>query len=83
MLLVAKIQRLLESKLTARELGEVTLSFYVFPEDWDIGSKSGSAAAILYPDSVRAKKASQLVKRCVDIAGSLCCDRSGIARCFC
>jgi exopolysaccharide biosynthesis polyprenyl glycosylphosphotransferase len=71
-LLVAKIQRLLESKLSARELGEVKLSFYVFPEDWDIGSKSGSAVAILYPDSVRSRKASHLVKRCVDIAGSLC-----------
>ena len=52
-------------------MGQITFSFYVFPEDWDKGSKSGSAAAVLYPDSARAKKASQVMKRCLDIAGSL------------
>lgn len=74
--LVIKIDRLLSSKLTAHQVGQITLSFYVFPEDWDKGSKNGgrkngSAAAILYQDSVRAKKGSQVIKRCVDIAGSL------------
>jgi lipopolysaccharide/colanic/teichoic acid biosynthesis glycosyltransferase len=69
--LVAKINGLLSSKLTAHQVGQITLSFYVFPEDWDKGSKNGSARAILYQDSARAKKASRVMKRCLDIAGSL------------
>jgi exopolysaccharide biosynthesis polyprenyl glycosylphosphotransferase len=69
--LVTKIRRLLSTKLSAHQMALITLSFYVFPEDWDKGSRDGSTAAALYPDSVRAKKASQLVKRCVDIGGSL------------
>src|SRR5579872_5873492 len=32
--LVTKIRRLLSSKLTAHQVGQITLSFYVFPEDW-------------------------------------------------
>jgi exopolysaccharide biosynthesis polyprenyl glycosylphosphotransferase len=70
--LVTKMQQLLSSKLTASEVGEVALSFYVFPEDWDKGNKNGSATATLYPDSERSKKAAQIVKRCVDVTGSLC-----------
>ena len=60
--LVTKIERLLSCKLTAHQVGKITLSFYVFPEDWDKGSKSGSAAAVLYQDSARAKKPSRVHK---------------------
>jgi exopolysaccharide biosynthesis polyprenyl glycosylphosphotransferase len=69
--LVNKIQCLLSTKLSAHQMAQVTLSAYVFPEDWDRGGKNRSATAILYPDSARARKASQLSKRCVDMAGSL------------
>jgi exopolysaccharide biosynthesis polyprenyl glycosylphosphotransferase len=69
--LVAKIHHLLSSKLTSHQMEQITLSFYVFPEDWDRGSKDRSTAAILYPDSVRAKRASQVLKRCLDVGGSL------------
>jgi lipopolysaccharide/colanic/teichoic acid biosynthesis glycosyltransferase len=69
--LVTKIHGLLSSKLTEHQMEQITLSFYVYPEDWDKGSKSGSADAILYQDSARAKKASQVMKRCLDITGSL------------
>jgi lipopolysaccharide/colanic/teichoic acid biosynthesis glycosyltransferase len=69
--LVTKIHLVLSSKLTAHQMGQITLSSYVFPEDWDKGSKNGSATAILYQDSARAKKPSQVMKRCVDITGGL------------
>jgi exopolysaccharide biosynthesis polyprenyl glycosylphosphotransferase len=69
--LAAKVHRLLSCKLTAHQMRQITVSYYVFPEDWDRGSQDRSAAAILYQDSARAKKASQVMKRCVDIAGSL------------
>jgi exopolysaccharide biosynthesis polyprenyl glycosylphosphotransferase len=70
--LVAKIRSMLSDKLSASQIGQITFSFYVFPEDWDKASKDGSSTAILYQDSVRAKKAAQVMKRCVDITGSLC-----------
>lgn len=69
--LAGKIRSLLSDKLTAPQVAQVALSYYVFPEDWDGGAKKGSSAAILYQDSARAKKTSQLVKRCVDVTGSL------------
>ncbi len=40
--LVTKVHHLLSSKLTTHRVGQITLSFYVFPEDWDKGSKNGS-----------------------------------------
>jgi len=68
-----QIDRLLSSKLTAHQVGQITLSFYVLSrglgqKEVKTGDvKNGSAAAILYQDSVRAKKGSQVIKRCVDI----------------
>jgi lipopolysaccharide/colanic/teichoic acid biosynthesis glycosyltransferase len=67
--LVAKFRRLLESKLTAHQVSQIDLTFYLFPEDWD--KECNSMPAVLYPDSVRSRRPSQLVKRCIDIAGSL------------
>jgi lipopolysaccharide/colanic/teichoic acid biosynthesis glycosyltransferase len=67
--LVAKINGLLASKLNAHQVSQVRLSVYVFPEDWD--KKNSTAKAVLYPDSVRAKRPAQFAKRCIDIAGSL------------
>lgn len=69
--LAAKVNTLLSSKLSAAQMGQIALTFYVFPEDWAKGSKDGSSAATLYPDSQRARKASQFAKRCVDVTGSL------------
>ena len=67
--LLEKIRGLLEGTLSPRQAGQVRLSFYVFPEDWD--KNQGTEEAVLYPDSTRSRKASQLAKRLVDVAGSL------------
>jgi lipopolysaccharide/colanic/teichoic acid biosynthesis glycosyltransferase len=67
--LIAKIGGLLASKLTADQIGQIDLSYYLFPEDWD--KETGSARAVLYPDTPRSVRSSQLAKRCLDIAGSL------------
>jgi len=67
--LVGKIRDLLTKHLTGHQASQIHLSCYVFPEDWD--KSTGSAKAVLYPDSTRARRSSQLVKRCIDIGGSL------------
>jgi lipopolysaccharide/colanic/teichoic acid biosynthesis glycosyltransferase len=64
-----KIRLLLESKLSADEVGRIGLSFYVFPEDWNKDSES--AEAVLYRDSARERRSAQGAKRLLDISGSL------------
>ena len=64
-----KVLFLLESKLSADEIGRIGLSFYVFPEDWN---KDGeSAEAVLYQDSARGRRSAQAAKRLLDISGSM------------
>jgi lipopolysaccharide/colanic/teichoic acid biosynthesis glycosyltransferase len=64
-----KVHLLLESKLSADEVGRIGLSFYVFPEDWN--KESDSAEAVLYQDSARERRSAQAAKRLLDIGGSL------------
>jgi len=64
--LARKVRQLLAGKLSADEVAQVELSYYVFPDDWD---KGGSIA--LYPTALRSRRAEQIVKRCIDIGGSL------------
>lgn len=67
--LVGKVRALLESKLGVRQSSQVRFSFYLFPDDWDKENKP--ATGVLYPDSVRGRRAAQIVKRFIDISGSL------------
>lgn len=67
--LLDKVRLLLESKLSAEEVGRIWLSFYVFPEDWN--KESDSDEAVLYQDSARERRPAQAAKRLLDIAGSL------------
>jgi lipopolysaccharide/colanic/teichoic acid biosynthesis glycosyltransferase len=66
--LVTKIRSLLSEKLNGDQIGEIKFSFFVFPQDWDKEIRSSSAAT-LYPGN--DKKLSHLMKRAMDIAGSL------------
>jgi len=66
--LTKKIRGLLGGKLTPQQAARFQFSFYVFPDDWDREEASG--AVILYPHSVRSRRPEQVIKRCIDIAGS-------------
>lgn len=70
-LLDAKLRVLLSDRLTAEQLAQLQLSFYVFPEDWTNESRDRSAAGHLYHDSERSQRAPLFIKRCIDVAGSL------------
>ncbi len=70
--LSAKIQTLLSDKLSAEELAQIQFSYFVFPDDWDKEGRNGSTSAMLYPQPEAGKKTALTVKRCMDIAGSLC-----------
>jgi len=68
-LLTGRVRELLAGELSPEEICQVRLSFFVFPEDWD--KWGGSAEPVLYPETVRSRRYSKLVKRLVDIGGSL------------
>ena len=69
----AKVTGLLQQGVTARRLTSVRISFYVFPDNW---SENGRLVnSVLYPDLCEVqerKKSSLVIKRSMDIIGSLC-----------
>lgn len=64
--LVGKVRRLLQTELSVVEAGQICLSFYVFPEDWD----KSSDPVTLYPESKRKRRSAQIIKRVIDLGGS-------------
>jgi len=69
--LSSKITAALSLNLSAEQVSQVDLSFYVFPEDWDgDGGRDPNAYANLVPNG-NPKKISLFLKRSLDIAGSL------------
>lgn len=67
--LLTKVRGLVESKLSPVEYAQVDFSFYVFPDDWD--KAEGASRAVLYPESTRERRSAHIVKRVIDIGGSL------------
>ena len=73
-LLAPKVRHALLDVVGIQPLQKIKLSFHVFPDDC-LGQGTGlQGFSILYPDLVHAidsKRASLVVKRCIDIVGSL------------
>jgi len=72
--LLAKVTNALCTTLSIEQINEVRLSFHVFPEQGSEQSGGVPTDPKLYPDLEQASKprrASRLVKRSMDIAGSL------------
>lgn len=70
----ARMKASLGKRLKEQEVDRIKISFHAFPEDWDEKDESHAANAALYPDfrqSDRSRRFSRLVKRVIDIAGSL------------
>jgi lipopolysaccharide/colanic/teichoic acid biosynthesis glycosyltransferase/GGDEF domain-containing protein len=73
--LLAKVTGALSDTLTVDEISDVHISFHTFPENWDKHGPNGPADPLLYPDTSEPSAPSvtpRLLKRTVDIAGSLC-----------
>jgi len=73
--MLCKVNSALRTHLGARQIEDIRISFHVFPEDPDSqNAGSGDTRFSLYPDlhrESRKKKAARLIKRLIDIAGSL------------
>jgi len=72
--LLGKVTKALSDTLTVDEINDVHISFHTFPENWERQGPGGPTDPLLYPDMAPAsapKGVSRLIKRAVDIAGSL------------
>ncbi len=70
----ARLTDALQLHFDAKKLKDIQVSFHIFPEEWDGESPQGPAPQELYMDlsqQIRSKKFSLIVKRAMDIAGSL------------
>jgi exopolysaccharide biosynthesis polyprenyl glycosylphosphotransferase len=72
--LSAKLTDSLESVLSSAEIGEIKLSFHVFPEDWNSSERDEpvtSTVQMALASHIHQKKLSLLAKRALDLTGSL------------
>lgn len=79
--LLTKVTRALSEVLTVDEIGDVEISFHSFPERLDQQGSDGHADHWLYPDStapIAQKSALRVVKRAVDVAGSVVALAAGL-----
>ena len=71
--MISRLSEILRNHLSFEQFNRVSISFHVFPEDWDTESRKPSNP-VFYPDlSKRAenKRTSGSLKRIMDIVGSL------------
>ncbi len=72
--IISRVTHTLQSNLTLKQFSRVTLTFHVFPEDWDEESHQGPTNRTLYPDLHQredGRKLFRMTKRLMDIVGSL------------
>ena len=72
--LLTKVTNALTGTLTIGQINQISLTFHVYPEDWDDNGPSGGIQPTLYDELLRKaapSRASLLVKRFMDITGSL------------
>jgi lipopolysaccharide/colanic/teichoic acid biosynthesis glycosyltransferase len=71
--IIARVTETLRKSLALEQFNRISLSFHVFPEDWNSDAQ-GPSNPTLYPDLSQredARKAFRVMKRMMDILGSL------------
>jgi lipopolysaccharide/colanic/teichoic acid biosynthesis glycosyltransferase len=72
--MLARVSGTLRSQLTADQFSKISISFYLFPEEWDVASSQRPTNPTLYPDLVKRDESRRffaVVKRVMDVAGSM------------
>ena len=71
--MIARLSEILRDHLSLEQFSRVSVSFHLFPDDWEGGHKHPSNP-VLYPDLAKqadAKRISGALKRAMDIIGSI------------
>lgn len=72
--IITRVTETLRKNLTAEQFAELSLSFHVFPEDWDQDGDQRPSNPTLYPDLSQredATKTLRVMKRIMDVTVSL------------
>ena len=72
-IMLARMSEVLRNNLDVEQFSQLTLSFHLFPEDWDHNGDEPASNPVLYPDLLgrdSSAKAPRAIKRVVDILGS-------------
>jgi len=72
--MINRVSDTLKSTLSFEQFNQVSLSFHLFPEDWNHDDEQRPSNPRLYPDLEKreeSRKAFNAIKRAMDIAGSL------------
>src|SRR5207247_9084793 len=70
--MLGRVSEHLRSNLSHQQFDQVSISFYLFPDDWDQQIPGPPSAPILYPDVARRngeRKLFSVIKRAMDVAG--------------
>ena len=70
---LTKVTGSLRDELTAEQFNQVSISFHLFPDDWDHEKPGRPSNAALYPDLASRDKGRRpmlVVKRIIDVVGS-------------
>jgi lipopolysaccharide/colanic/teichoic acid biosynthesis glycosyltransferase len=72
--MLVRVSGTLHSQLTADQFSKISISFHLFPEEWDVTSSKRPTNPTLYPDLVKRDESRRffaVIKRMMDIAGSM------------
>lgn len=72
--MLVRVSGTLRNQLTADQFSKISISFHVFPEEWDENGSQRPINPTLYPDLVKrdeSRRFSAAIKRLMDIAGSM------------
>jgi len=72
--MITRVSNTLRANLSTEQFNQVSISFHVFPEDWDHDADQRPTNPTLYPDLTErdeSKKIHHKTKRTMDIVGSL------------
>jgi lipopolysaccharide/colanic/teichoic acid biosynthesis glycosyltransferase len=72
--IIERVTAALRANLSAAQFDQLSFSFHIFPEDWNLEDDHGPANPALYPDLAQRNRTNKWfrgLKRAMDIAGSL------------
>jgi lipopolysaccharide/colanic/teichoic acid biosynthesis glycosyltransferase len=72
--MLARMSELLRNQLGIEKFNQITISFHLFPEDWNHEAQEGRSNPTLYPDILKrehSEKLPRILKRTIDVLGSI------------
>jgi exopolysaccharide biosynthesis polyprenyl glycosylphosphotransferase len=72
--ILKRVNGILTDQLTLEQVSQISISFYVFPEEWEDRDAESDSDSVFYPElnaRDESKRAHLFVKRAMDILGSL------------